>query len=276
MAERLPIKLIMPQQYKEKRVSGGGSKPKPFRQVTDGSRTSLTRQILAIRDVVSPQIVETEVAPVRVKLLPQAAAKTHRPENLFSSDTCPIVGAGRLGELFIKATTKGLSNLAEVIGTGKSDQIIKEISSVEAIEAVTPSLRRKGVEPTDLLRKSPRRKGGFLTRVRLFNFGPDAAQPRLVADFESVCRERKISLSKAGYSATSYIYGAECRSVEDVDALSRVVGVRSIASMPFIRTLRPKVFNAKPLPKLVRRDEVTGDVPVVVVVDSGVTNDIPA
>ena len=41
---------------------------------------------------------------MRVKLLSQAAAKSHRPEHLFSPQSCPIVGGGSLGELFVKAT----------------------------------------------------------------------------------------------------------------------------------------------------------------------------
>jgi hypothetical protein len=36
------------------------------------------------------------------------------------------------------------------------------------------------------------------------------------------------------------------------------------------------MFNPKPLPKLPSRDDVTGDFPVVVVVDSGITDGIPS
>ncbi|MBI3041812.1 MAG: S8 family peptidase [Betaproteobacteria bacterium] len=111
--------------------------------------------------------------------------------------------------------------------------------------------------------------------MRLFNFGADQDQSKLVADFEDACRSRKIRISTTGYSPDSFIYGAECRSVEDVDALSRVISVRSVVSMPLIRTLRPKMFNPKALPKVLTREDVAGDVPVVVVVDSGITDQIP-
>jgi serine protease AprX len=275
-SDRLPIKLIMPKQGREKRVSGGGSPPKPFREVNAAYRRSLAKQVSAIRDAVVPQVKQTGAAPVRVKLLTKAAAKSHRPETLFSNATCPIVGAGRLGELFIKATPEGLNKLTKVIETAESDRLTKELSCVETIEAVTPAFRRKGIEAADVLRRSPRGTEGFITRVRLFNFGADEEQPRLVANFEETCRRRNIRLSTAGYAATSFTYGAECRSVEDVEALARVVGVRSVVSMPLIRTLRPKMFNPKPLPTLVTRADVTGDVPVVVVVDSGITDQIPA
>lgn len=273
--DRLPIKLILPRQAAERRVSAGGTRPKPFRTVDTAYRKSLSAQVSAIREAILPQVKQTGAAPVRVKLLTKAAAKSHRPEKLFSSATCPIVGAGRLGELFVKATPDGLSRLARVIESNHAERIVKELSCVEAIEAVTPVYRRKGVEPKDVLRRSPRSKDGFITRVRLFNFGADEDQPTLVANFEETCRRRHIRISSEGYSPGSFVYGAECRSVEDVEALSRVIGVRSIASMPLIRTLRPKMLNPKPLPKLLTRGEVAGDVPVVVVVDSGITDQIP-
>lgn len=61
----------------------------PFRPVNTEYRQSLTRQIAAIRDTTLPQMKEVGVAPVRVKLLTKAAAKSHRPESLFSDKTCP-------------------------------------------------------------------------------------------------------------------------------------------------------------------------------------------
>jgi hypothetical protein len=274
-AEMLPIKLIMPKQGVEKRVPGGGMPPNPFRTVDAEYRKGLSHQVSAIREVLLLQMKETAAVPIRVKLLTKAVAKSHRPEQLFSSQTCPIVGAGHLSELFLSATPRGLANLKNMIETNQSDQVKKELSCVETIEVITPVYRRKGIESNDVLRRSPRGEKGFITRVRLFNLGAYQDQPSLVKNFEETCRRRNIGISSAGYSAASFIYGAECRSVDDVDALSRVVGVRSIESMPLIRTIRHKMFNSKPLPKLLTRSEVSGDVPVVVVVDSGISAEIP-
>jgi serine protease AprX len=276
-AARLPIKLIMPKQGTERKIPPGGTPPKPFRTVDDQYRSGLSNQVTALRSAIVPQISHTDAAPVRVKLLPKAAAKSHRPEHLFSHDTCPIIGAGRLGEIFVKATTEGLDHLTEAIKHNSTERVKKELSCVESIEPVTPSYRRKGLDPQDILRKSPRsRKGkGFMTRVRLFNFGADEDQPKLVRDFENACQRRELQISQQGYSASSMTYAVECRSVEDVDAISRVVGVRSIMHMPLIRTIRPRMFNPKPLPKLLTRDDVTGDFPVVVVVDSGISDQLP-
>ena len=102
-------------------------------------------------------------------------------------------------ELFIKGTPDGLNRLSTLIESGTSDQVLKEISSIESIEPVTPALRRKNVEPADLLRRSPRGRRGFITRVRLFDLGGEREQPALVEDFEDVCRQRKIRLIPGGY-----------------------------------------------------------------------------
>ena len=104
--ERLLIKLIMPKQGAERRVQGGGTPARPFRTVDTKYRTRLSNQVSAIRNAVVPQMKRTGAAPVRVKLLSKAAAKSHRPEHLFSPESCPIVGSGRLGELFVKATPR--------------------------------------------------------------------------------------------------------------------------------------------------------------------------
>ena len=273
--ERLLIKVIMPKQGTERKVPGGGSPPKPFRTVDKKYRASLSSQVSAIRTAIVPQIKTAGAAPVRVKLVSKAAAKSHRPENLFSAQSCPIVGGGGLGELFIKATPEGLDRLTQTIEHNDTDRMTKELSCVETIEPVTPGFRRAGLEAADVLRHSPRGKAGFITRVNLFNFGADQDQPKLVKDLEAVCKHRGIILSTKGYSPSSFTYGAECRTVENVEALSRVVGVRSIAPMPLIRTIRPRMFAAQPLPALPGRADVTGDFPVVVVVDSGIAANIP-
>lgn len=274
--DRLPIKLILPNQRTERRISVGGGPLTPFRTVDAKYRGSLANQVSAIRSAVLPQSQQLKVAPVRVKLLSKAAAKSHRPEHLFSLQSCPIIGAGRLGELFIKATPEGLDRLTDLIQRNRSERIEKELSCVETIEPITPTDRRGGLDVTDVLRQSPRGKHGFVTRVRLFNFGANIDQQKLVEDFKSACKKRKIQFSQQGYSPSSYTYMIECRDVEDVEALSRVIGVRSIAHMPLIKTIRPQMYNPKPLQKLSSRDEIVGDFPSVVVVDSGITSSNPA
>ena len=48
--ERLPIKLIMPKQGSERKVTGGGGPAKPLRTVDAKYRTRLSNQVSALRD----------------------------------------------------------------------------------------------------------------------------------------------------------------------------------------------------------------------------------
>lgn len=272
---RLPIKLIMPKQGAERKVQGGGSRAKPFRTVNAEYRRRLSSQVSAIRDGLDEPLKRVGFAPVRVKLIPQASAKSHRPENVFSDQSCPIVGAGRLGELFLRATPEGLDNLRKTIERNRSDRIVKELSCIDTIEVVTPAYRRGGQQASDILRKSPRGKEGFVTRIRLFSFGADEYQQRAVADFKDTCLKLNIPLSQAGYSESSHTYVAECRSAAELEELSKVVAVRSVMQMPLIRTVRPKALNSKPLPALPTSNQIDGEFPVVVVVDSGISSQIP-
>ena len=85
---RLPIKVILPKQGKERTAPGGGAKPKPFRPVDREFRLRLGNQVAALRRAIVPLARKTGRAPMRVKLHPRALAKSHRPEMLFSEETC--------------------------------------------------------------------------------------------------------------------------------------------------------------------------------------------
>lgn len=270
--ERLPIKLIMPKQGRERPVQPGGSEPIPLQPVTPEFRASLTTQLSAITQAFSPQLHRSGAVPIRVQLIGPALAKSHRPEKLFNERTCPIIGAGTYGELYLKGSREGLEALSREIQTNDTRRVIKDISTVKAIEAITPMHRRKRKTALQVLQSSPRiGKDFFLTRVRLFDFGPTGDQERLTADFESSCSSRQLPMSRDGYGEQSKTYSVACRNEADIESLSRVAAVRSIIGMPLLRTIRAKALNEKTrATDLPLATTVEGDYPSVVVVDSGI------
>ncbi len=275
--ERLPIKVVLPNQGDRRSVPSGRSPPKPFRDVDDEFRASLAEQVMAIRRGLARSLTTVGVAPLRVKLIPRAYAKSHRPRALFSNRTCPIVGAGQLGELFVKATHDGLSRLQETIEANETQYMVKQLSTVQLIEAVTPAFRRKRKSPADVQRSSPRIDDEFfLTRVRLFDLG-GTAQNDIEDDFWDVCRGRNLGVSRAGYQADDQTFAVSCRTTEDVEALSRIVGVRSVIGMPLLRTIRNQAANPMDVPDDVpTADQVEGEYPLVAVVDSGINDSVAA
>ncbi len=273
--ERLPIKLVLPNQATLRPWPQGGSKAKPFIEVNKEFRDRLKTEVAAVRALVVAQAKETESAPMRVKLRKKAEAKTHRPENLFSDATCPIIGAGRLGELFVKATSSGLRQLSRKIEQGESKQMVKELSTVELIEPITPQFRRKNISSVDILKRSPRRGNAFVVQVRLFDFGPED-QAKHIKNLRAVCKQRSIGWDQNGYPPSSQVFAIHCKQVADVDAVSHTLGVQSVIPMPVIWNLRPQVLSVRAFPPgLPTADQVDGDFPTVVVVDSGVSDRVP-
>ena len=274
--QRLPIKVILPNQGRETPVKGGG-KGKQFREVTMEYRASLHTQVEAIQNSVTSVVAErVGGVPVRVKILPNAVAKSHRPVHLFSDNTCPIIGGGALGELFIKGTPVGLAKLGEMIESNQSERIVQELSSVEVIEPITPAFRRGKATSVDILKHSPRRRDSFLTRITLYDYSESAEQDRLVEDFFNSAKKAKVEVRQAGYSANSFTFEAACQSVDQVEEMSRVVGVRSISPMPVLRSILPQDLNLKAVIEgLPRAENLNGDSPIVAVVDSGISETNP-
>lgn len=273
--ERLPIKVILPHQGAEIRVPGGGPPPRPFREVDASFRAHLSNQIRAIGKAIEHVIPRTGGAPARVRLARKASAKSHRPVNLFSEQTCPIIGSGRLGDLFVKATPEGLRKVDRMIREGRADYLKKEISTIESIEAITPDFRRDGTSSDDILRNSPRKGRGYSVRVQLFDFGSQRGQERLVEDFRNICEGKQITLEQGGYSEEVSIFEATCHTFDDVSELSSIVGVRSVKQMPIIHSVRGRTLNPMQLPSgLPVPSENDRDFPVVAVVDSGVTDQV--
>lgn len=272
---RLPIKVILPDQGNERRIPGGGSPPRPFRQVTAEFRQSLLRQIASVESSFpAPSMASRGPVPLRVSLVSKAVAKSHRPNRLFSENSCPIIGAGRMGELFVKGTEAGLKTIREMIEHDDSPAAVKELSTIDGIEVVTPSYRRRNIKAVDILRKSPRTSQGFLARVRLFDFG-SAEQPGVLRDFKNICANRMLVVSSQGYDPKSLVFSVECKSEEDIEALSRVDGVRRVGMMPQILVVNPKILNRQPLSVALPTRSVE-DAPVVVVVDSGISEGVPS
>jgi serine protease AprX len=274
-SDRLLIKVILPRQGVERPVPGGGPKSEPFRPVDPVFRKSLSSRVQALRAAIAPVAKKVGAAPARVRLTPKAFAKSHRPDTLFSENTCPIIGAGKLGELFIRVTPSGLSHLDRVIQEGKTPKIVKELSSIETIEPITPEDRRGGQSAEDVIRHAPKTAEGYITKVQLFEIGVD--QDRLEGDFRERCAIAEIQVRHGGYTSASQNYEVVCQKPADVEVLSRIVGVRSVRQMPVLTSIRAMAGSRRPLPpNLPLPDGPLSQYPVVGVIDSGIRTDIPA
>ena len=73
----------------------------------------------------------------RVILEPKALAKSHRPTALFNEASCPVIGVGDLGELFIRASHSGLQNLSHQLQHLSTKVGVANISTINRITPYT-------------------------------------------------------------------------------------------------------------------------------------------
>lgn len=152
-AERLYIKVILKDQAQEQRKPGGGKAPTPFKKVTPQFRQRLISSVGNVEQYLRTAPSQSKIVPARVTLEKKAQAKTHRPTRLFSADTCPIIGAGKPGELFVKMSPRGANALKHRIRVGISPHLEKAISTVHEIAPIEAKDRLAGISPTSCSRR---------------------------------------------------------------------------------------------------------------------------
>ena len=114
MKEKLPIIMVAQrtEDIKPNISSGRVVFLEPF---TDKVRNNIFTQCEKIKSNIA-KIEEQEVPCIgKVIMKEKAIAKTHKPNNLFNTTTCPMVGTGKLNEIYVKITPKGIDNLEKEI-----------------------------------------------------------------------------------------------------------------------------------------------------------------
>src|SRR5688500_622795 len=106
----LPIKrVIAAQEDFHKNPRGGGG----FDPLVDVDSQFIASRIAEIKGVdralnrTAKEWPDTPTVAV-VKLRKDAIAKSKRPSDIFNDRTCPIIGGGGLGTLYISVTKRGL------------------------------------------------------------------------------------------------------------------------------------------------------------------------
>ena len=273
---RRPIKVILPNQGKERRPSGGGSKATPFRPVNQEFRMRLWNQVAALRRAVCP----FHRGPVACRCWSSCIPALLRSPT--GQKFCSLKTLVRLSALGVWESFSSRRRLEDLISYRPSlrAEILLSSSRSCPLLMLSNRLRRGYVAavgpPTIFFATVLDGTKDLLRAYALFDFGEKRDQERLISDFLEICDQRDITVGLGGYSDLSFVYEAECRSVADVEALANTIGVRSISQMPLLRIVRPTLSNLGSLPSnLPSAGSLGSDVPVVVVVDSGVSEDIP-
>lgn len=272
--DRLYIKVILQNQAKEQKRPPGGSKTRPFKEVTSEIRSNFISKVSKINDQFDdlPQSINT--IPARVILDEKALAKSHTPLSLFNDKTWSIIGKGEAKELFVKVTKEGTKELIRKFETGFSRDTEKAISTIENIEPIDSDIRLSGISPQDLLIIAPKRNEKSLIKVKLFTFNDDKEQEINNSSFEQMLVDNEISFKKLEVYETQQIYQLDCKNSEEIAKISNAVMVRNITPMPVVRVLREHNFNDQPIPKTLPSPDNAISYPTVGVVDTGINQKI--
>jgi serine protease AprX len=162
-----PIKLVSLRKEDIQKNRGMGGENKVFQEVTRDLREHFAGKVNEISNLFEKRFQRYPNIPsvAKVKLRPDAIAKSHRPTSLFTENTCPIVGVGTSNELFIEVTPDGLSNLTDKIVN--SDAKITK-ANISTLDDLVPYSKEDVLtnEAYNLIKES----GQKVIKVKLFDF----------------------------------------------------------------------------------------------------------
>lgn len=274
--ERLYVKIVMPKQGMERPKRGGGGKIENFYPVTSALRTKLITGLDSAERLLVNVPSSRPVVPLKATLVAKALAKSHWHDALFDQKSCPVIGAGKPGEIFLKGSREGIQTLKRRILNGQNRQMVKEISALKDLRPILPEDRLNGVSPNKLFSVAQETHGRRALKVKLFDYSDPKTQDSEMAAFESRLQSKTLSFIRHAQYKGQDIYTVTCKTEADVDFLSNQLSVRSVGLIPMFRTLREARLNSRPVPDSILISETDpASFPIVGVVDSGVTPAVP-
>lgn len=157
----LPVRVVQPSRdFLQKNEVVGGSAPKWFIETADfeSHKDFLFSEISGIETDLEDNFQKYPEIPsvIKAKLTEKAWAKSHRPNNIFDVETCPIIGLDHMGELLISATKTGLNKLKSRVKTPTTKAQQANITAVEELSKYGEKDKLLELTITDLMTKSKR------------------------------------------------------------------------------------------------------------------------
>ncbi len=268
---RLPIKIVLPRSDEFQRPEWGGGGAKLFGEVTQEVREALDFQVGEVDEFFRETFRRSSLPGVaRVTLKPKALAKSHRPTDLFDERTCPIIGIGGFGELYVSARPAGLKSLSYRLRHLTTQKGLANISTINEIRPYKPDdvLGPRGIERI----RRRMQEGDRNLKLRLFRHQETQANDVLLEEFFEHVRHLRLPRPEP----VRYGQGLRIFRVPDVrddlvEPLARFVGTQSLSPFPRYQIHRTASRSLGPLPlgdfPLPSADE---QYPVIGIVDTGI------
>ncbi len=273
--EKLPVRIVKSEPRSSKRKRGG----KPPTNLFETEEELLQRQISLMQEVDNveeyfrdsfrkhPQIPHVS----KVRLVEKATAKSHRPTYLFSMDTCPIIGVGKLGQLFVRTELDRLYHLKDKIREKPSAKSSKEkwkanISAILNFDPFKAVDRLKGHTPEFLI-ELLERDGRSVLKVKLFNFFDFEANASAKKGFISLVNQLHLPVDRVGEHTGLEIWRVEEIDIEALRKLMTFPAIQELSLFPRYRVIQPSRKETRSVSIPSPEPE---DYPVVGLLDTGI------
>lgn len=263
--ERLPIKVVLTSKDDLIAPEAGGGPAKIFDEdkLTPELRETFVSQVNHIAEVFSDALSPELSLPVvaRVILKKDAIAKSHRPTELFSEETCPIIGCEGFGSLLIQISRTGLKKLSEKFkkDTNSANAAISTLVAIEPFKF-------------ELHHRFDSKKKSF--KLRLFDHGNDDLNEKIRSQLVDLTKIMGIPLPrKLNYGTHLQVFELICEKDEQLCQLSNFVGTQSLNNFSEFEVESQAIpagnmdTESFPLPD--------DDLPIVGLIDSGVSLNNP-
>ncbi|MDD3269500.1 MAG: S8 family peptidase [Syntrophomonadaceae bacterium] len=257
--------------YNEK--PGGGAKdPKNFHKVDVQRRALLRERITVIQKAFKKKFAIYPDVPciARVKLHDDALAKSHRPVQVFKSNTCPVIGSGAFGEIFIQATEQGLINLSHLI---KTNQAKKTVANISAIEDITPFTEKDALMEKEQVTRELASQQSI--KVQLFKMSTNQINNQVKNIFckhLQTCGAKVIKEIK--YARDMLVYQIICNDLTQLDRIASFGAIRRIAVFPKYRMFPLSLNRLQGISSFPPPDP-DENYPVVGLIDTGIPANHP-
>lgn len=270
---RLPIKIVLRREEDIRKPEHGGGSAKVFDEVTPEVRDALDYQVGEVLHFFADVFRDAPGLPAvaRIVLKPKALAKSHRPADLFNKVTCPIIGAGDLGTLYVRAQPRGLRSLSQQLQQLTTKVGVANISTIQEIKPFTAT-DAMGPNSDQLARRIRKRRRSL--KLRLFRHHDARLDDTVYQAFIKKVRDLNLPQPESVYYASGLqifrVRGADDQR-DAIDSLAKFVGTQSLSTFPAYRIHRTAARALGPLDASDFPPPVPGTTyPLVGIVDTGI------
>ncbi len=211
---------------------------------------------------------------LKAQLISKAWAKSHRPNNIFELETCPIIGLDRMGELLISATKPGLNKLKKRIGEPKNKTQKANLTTVAKFQAYDLKDKLMGIDIETLKNKAKRDKVTIL-KIILFDHQNSEINKIVKREFLDFVSDLKLNIKDITKMENFAIYKLIGANEDQIKKLCYHPSVRTVSYFPTFKIVKPRELVIKGKKFQTIKPVETEEYPKIGIIDSGIPDEHP-